>query len=92
MSLLKTVSSYIVVPDQTSKPVIKSMIENYCYLSERVVLVCPLQEPAVCHKHLGRLFPGVGRLVHGGDGKIVALVSPQEEVLHLAKVILSTIN
>lgn len=44
------------------------------------------QEPEVCHKHLGRLFPGVGRLVHGDEGRIVELVSPQREVLHLAKV------
>lgn len=46
----------------------------------------------MCHKHLGRLFPGVGRLVHGGDGKIVALVSPQEEVLQLAKVLATATN
>nr|XP_045596380.1 dynein axonemal heavy chain 6-like [Procambarus clarkii] len=44
------------------------------------------QEPDVCHKYLRRLFTGIGRLVHGKDGKIVALVSPQEEVLTLAKV------
>ncbi|XP_053633338.1 dynein axonemal heavy chain 6-like [Cherax quadricarinatus] len=44
------------------------------------------QEPKVCHRYLRRLFTGVGRLVHGKDGKIVALVSPQEELLSLAKV------
>lgn len=49
-------------------------------------MTLPSQEPEVCHKHLGRLFPGVGRLVHGQDGRIVELVSPQREVLHLAKV------
>lgn len=45
-----------------------------------------LQEPKVCEKYLRRLFTGVGRLVRGKGGRIEALVSPQEEVLHLAKV------
>ncbi|KAK8381897.1 hypothetical protein O3P69_015122 [Scylla paramamosain] len=57
--------------------------------SDLLELLTKGQEPAVCHKYLGRLFPGVGRLVHGRDGKIVALVSPQEEVLQLAKPVLA---
>ncbi|KAK4328019.1 hypothetical protein Pmani_001493 [Petrolisthes manimaculis] len=32
-----------------------------------------------------RLFPGVTRLIHGSEDKIVALVSPQQETLTLAK-------
>lgn len=44
------------------------------------------QDLEVCHKYLRRMFTGIGRLVRCEDGQIVALVSPQQETLHLAKV------
>lgn len=55
---------------------------NNGVLSANVVL----QENEVCHAYLTRLFPGVARLIHGREDKIVALVSPQQETLTLAKV------
>ncbi|XP_066941288.1 dynein axonemal heavy chain 6-like [Macrobrachium rosenbergii] len=43
------------------------------------------QEADICNKYLSRLFTGIGRLIRGHDGQIVALVSPQQEKLKLAK-------
>ncbi|XP_068222067.1 dynein axonemal heavy chain 6-like [Palaemon carinicauda] len=43
------------------------------------------QEADICNKYLSRIFTGIGRLIRGEDGQIVALVSPQQEKLRLAK-------
>ncbi|KAK3885101.1 hypothetical protein Pcinc_010652 [Petrolisthes cinctipes] len=47
------------------------------------------EESEVCHAYLTRLFPGVARLIHGSEDRIVALVSPQQETLTLAKPVLA---
>ncbi|KAK4320548.1 hypothetical protein Pmani_008612 [Petrolisthes manimaculis] len=47
------------------------------------------EESEVCHAYLTRLFPGVARLIHGSEDRIVALVSPQQETLTLANPVLA---
>ncbi|KAK3880038.1 hypothetical protein Pcinc_015425 [Petrolisthes cinctipes] len=47
------------------------------------------EESEVCHPYLTRLFPGVARLIRGSEDRIVALVSPQQDTLTLAKPVLA---
>ncbi|XP_047493549.1 dynein heavy chain, cytoplasmic-like [Penaeus chinensis] len=54
-----------------------------------VELLTKGQDLEVCHKYLRRMFTGVGRLVKCKGGQIVALVSPQQETLHLAKPVIA---
>ncbi|XP_042865646.1 uncharacterized protein LOC122249110 [Penaeus japonicus] len=54
-----------------------------------VELLTKGQDLEVCHKYLRRMFTGIGRLVRCEDGQIVALVSPQQETLHLAKPVIA---